>query len=253
MTRREGHGWWPYLLPICLFLGLGELAARFPESARPAFLVLKVLAPGGLFVFYLSRGHYPELRGYPLRVRGVAQDAAVGVAGGALWMAPYIAMLWAQPSFWSAWPDWLRPAPEHAFDPDQLGASFAWLALSLRCVGYGIVTPFVEELFVRSWLLRYADVFDKRLDFRDVPIARFSWRSFLVVVVFFTGSHVPWEWPVAVLWVVGSQLWFYHRKHLAALVVVHAGSNLSIFFFVLWMTGRLTNPAGEAIDLWFFL
>jgi hypothetical protein len=64
---------------------------------------------------------------------------------------------------------------------------------------------------------------------------------------------VPWEWPVAVLWVVGSQLWFYHRKHLASLVIVHAGSNLSIFFFVLAMSGRLSDRAGVPIELWFFI
>ena len=116
-----------------------------------------------------------------------------------------------------------------------------------------LVTPFVEELFVRSWLLRYVDVFDNNMDFRDVPIARFGWPSFITVVVFFTISHVPWEWPVAVLWVVGSQLWFYHRKHLASLVIVHAGSNLSIFFFVLAMSGQLSDRAGMPIDLWFFI
>jgi hypothetical protein len=30
MASREGHGWWPYLLPIFLFLALGEIAGRFP-------------------------------------------------------------------------------------------------------------------------------------------------------------------------------------------------------------------------------
>jgi CAAX prenyl protease-like protein len=254
MATREGHGWWPYLLPIFVFLALGEIAGRFPEAARPAFLPLKVLLPGGLFVFYLRRGYYPELRGYPTSLRGVTLDVLVGVAGAALWMAPYIAMLWAKPAFWTAgWPEWLQPGADDAFDPNQLGASLVGLTLGLRCLGYGVVTPFVEELFVRSWLLRYVDVFDKKVDFRDVPIARFSWRSFLAVVVFFTISHVPWEWPVAVLWIVGTQLWFYHRGHLASLVIVHAGSNLSIFFFVLAMSGRLVDGAGAPIDLWFFI
>ena len=74
-----------------------------------------------------------------------------------------------------------------------------------------------------------------------------------MVVIFFTFSHVPWEWPVAVLWIVGTQLWFYHRKSVAALVTVHAGSNLSIFFFVLTMSGRLVDRTGVPIDLWFFI
>jgi CAAX prenyl protease-like protein len=236
-----------------VFLGLGELGGRFPEAAAPAFLALKVLAPLGLFLHFLRRGHYPELRGYPMRPSGVAADLAVGVLGAAVWMAPSVAGLWTGSALWEALPGWLRPSPEDAFDPEMLGASLAWLTLGLRCVGYGLVTPFVEELFVRSWLMRYADVFDERVDFRDVPIGRYARRSFWVVVVFFTVSHVPWEWPVAVLWVVGTQLWFYHRKHLMALVVVHAASNLSIFFCALAAAGRLTDRTGAPLDLWFFL
>jgi membrane protease YdiL (CAAX protease family) len=65
-------------------------------------------------------------------------------------------------------------------------------------------------------------------------------------VLFFTVSHVPWEWPVAVLWVVGTQIWFYRRRHLGSVVVVHATSNLAIFVAVL-----LADRAG--LDLWYFL
>jgi hypothetical protein len=36
-------------------------------------------------------------------------------------------------------------------------------------------------------------------------------------------------------------------------VIVHAGSNLSIFFFVLAMSGRLSDRAGVPIELWFFI
>ena len=50
------------------------------------------------------------------------------------------------------------------------------------------MTPFVEELFVRGWLARYADVFDRSDDFRDVPIGRYSLRSFATVVIFFTAE-----------------------------------------------------------------
>jgi len=241
MSEHEGHGWWPYLLPMVLFLGLGELTARLPEAAQPWMLPLRVLIPGGLLLYYGHRGLYPELRGFRADARGVALDVLVGLAGAAVWMAPYL------------WFANLRPDADQAFDPGQLGPSLVWLTLGIRVVGYGVVTPFVEELFVRSWLLRYVDVFDKAVDFRDVPIARFTVRSFTVVLVYFTFSHMPWEWPVAFLWVLGTMLWFYHRGHLASLVIVHATSNLAIFFFVLTMTGRLTDASGAPLDLWFFL
>jgi CAAX prenyl protease-like protein len=241
LTPREGHGWWPYLLPFFAFLGVQMLAARVPEAAQPFFLPLKVAAPLGLFLYYRLRGEYPELGGFRARWRGAPLDLLVGVAGAALWMAPYL-----------AFPSW-RPGAEQAFDPGQLGPELVWLTLALRCLGYAVVTPFVEELFMRSWLLRYAEVFDRPIDFRDVPIAHYSLRSLVVMTLMFTVGHAPWEWPVALLWVLGTQALFYHRKHLMSLVLVHAASNLSIFVFVLIWTGRLRDASGQPLDLWFFL
>lgn len=252
MAQREGHGWWPYWVPLFSFLGILQFAGWLPEAAQPLCFAASVLAPGLLFAFYYRRGEYPELR-TPGWQRGAALDLLVGVVGAAVWMGPYVAALWAGFPLWESLPELFRPAADAGFDTAQFGASFAWLALSLRCIGFGVVTPFVEEIFMRSWLPRYADVLDGSGDFRDVPIGRFSWRSFLIVVTFFTVAHVPWEWPVAVLWVAGTQLWLYHRKQLMALVLVHAASNLSIFFFVLASAGRLTDASGAPLDLWVFL
>ena len=253
MAAREGHGWWPYLVPLFSFLGILSLGGRLHEDLQPWILPVQVIVPAGLFLMYRRRGEYAELRGYPDRPGALLLDLGVGVAGGLLWMAPYVWLAWAGPDSVPALPDWLRPVPEEAFDPDQLGTSLVGLTLTLRALGYGIVTPFVEEIFVRSFLPRYAEVFDTDRDFRDIPIAHYSRRSLVIVVLFFTASHVPWEWPVAVLWILATQLWFYRRKHLAALVAVHAGSNLSIFFAAWALAHGLVDRSGAPFDLWFFV
>jgi CAAX prenyl protease-like protein len=241
VTPRPDHGWWPYLAPLFAFLLLGEVAGRLPEGIAAWFLPLRVALPAALLAYFFSRGAYPELRlPPPGGALGLGLDALVGVAGGALWMAPYVALDHA------ALPAFMRPDLEARFDPQRLGAGLVPLALSLRLLGYAIVTPFAEELFVRGWLARWLEVFDSHRDFRDVPIAHRSWRSFAGVVFFFTAGHVVWEWPVAVLWVIGAQLWFYHRRHLGSLVVVHAASNLAIFLAVV-----LAERKGR--DLWYFL
>lgn len=241
MPARRGHGWWPYLLPMFSFLVLGELSGRFPAASSGWFLALRVLVPAALLIHFFRQGEYPELRTRPPGGgAGLAQDVLVGLVGAALWMAP---MVWLGRD---AFPEFLRPGADAGFDPTLLGEDLAGLALALRLAGYAAVTPFAEELFVRSWLARWLEVFDSRRDFRSIPIAAPSLRSFLGVVLFFTASHVPWEWPVAVLWIVGTQLWFYHRRHLGALVVVHATSNFAIFVAVL-----LADRAG--LDLWYFL
>jgi CAAX prenyl protease-like protein len=238
---RQGHGWGAYFLPYIGFLLIVEISGRLPEAQQALALPLKVAVPLCLFLWYLAHGHYPELRGHRFRPWGVLQDVLVGFVGALVWMAPFVLV------------DDLRPSDAAGFDRAQLGPSLVWLALSLRTLGYGVVTPFVEELFVRSWLARYIDVFDKRVDFRNVPIARYSLRSFVGVALWFTFSHVSWEWPVAALWVMGTQLWFYHRGHLAPMVIVHASSNLTILALVTAFSGVLRDGAGNPIDLWFFV
>lgn len=241
VTRRPGHGWWPYLAPLFSFLGLLEFGRRAGPAFEPAFAVASVLVPFGLLLYHAARSGYPELRRPPRGGLGLAGDVAVGLLGAALWVAPYL------------WFPAMRPEPGSAFDPAKFGAQYAWLALSLRAFGYGVVTPFVEEIFVRGWLARYADVFDRAEDFRDVPIGRYSLRSLLTVTLFFTASHTSWEWPVAIAWIVLTQLWFYQRRNLLSLVIVHAASNLAIFAFVLLANGKLFDANGAPIDLWFFL
>jgi CAAX prenyl protease-like protein len=246
--HQAGHGWWPYLLPLFSFLAIVEFGGALPASAAGWLLPLKVAVPLGFTAFFLAQGRYPELRGYRPTPRMLFLDVAVGVAGAALWVAPYVIDR-IDPFLPFAW---LRPE-EGGFDPNLYGASLAGFAVALRTVGYGIVTPFAEELFARSFLCRYAEVFDGGGDFRRISIGHRSARGFAAVVIYFAISHVLWELPVALAWAALTQLWLYHRRHLMALVVVHAASNLSIVVFALTCSGWLTDPSGLPIDLWFFV
>ena len=241
MPKREGHGFGAYLLPLVSFLLILEIKGRLPDEVLPYVLPLQVVIPGAIFLHYALRGSFEELRSFRARPGEIALDVLIGIAGAVLWMAPFVLI------------DSVRQVDAGGFDPEQFGGSLVWLALGIRAIGYGVVTPFIEELFVRSWLLRYLEVFDRRKDFRDVPIAHFAWRSFIGVMIFFTFSHVPWEWPVMFAWALGTQLWFYHRKQVAALVIVHATTNLSIFFFCVLANNRLLDGQGNPISLWFFI
>jgi CAAX prenyl protease-like protein len=250
--RRGGHGFWPYWAPYFSFLLIVSLGSR-GEGASALGLSLQVGVPAALLLHFARRGAYPELRGLPGGARGIALDVLVGLAGAALWMAPYVFL----PSFQALRAleiPFLQAASEQGLDPARLGeGALASAALALRGLGYGLVTPFVEELFVRSWLSRYVDVLDGPGDFRAVPIARFTRRSLLAVVACFVITHLPWEWPVTLVWVIGTQLWLYHRGHLLAVVIAHAASNLGILATVLLASGRVEGPGGQPLDLWFFL
>lgn len=233
---RSSHGFWPYLVPYFGFLVIADLSSRLPEAAAGVGLLLRVAFPlAALALFSRDRSNYPELRAFRGGLPGASLDFAVGLFGAALWMAPYL--LFAG----------LRPPADGAFDPALLGEAGVPLVLALRTLGYGCVTPVMEELFLRSWLPRYVEVFDRRADFRDIPLARFTLRSFSVVGVCFVITHQPWEWWVAVPWFLLSQLWFYRRGQLGSVVLLHAGSNLGILAAVV-AADRL-----GAGDWWFFL
>ena len=244
MPQQKRYGAWCYWLPYFGFFCVIGVSARVPDSVASYCLPAKVAVPMGLLLYFGIRRCYPELCTYRASASVVTFDVLVGIAGATLWMAPYLLF----DSFAS-----LVPSTDQGFDAQQIGASSGWLALSLRVIGFGLVTPFMEELFVRSWLQRYADVFDEPADFRDVSIAHFSGRSFVLVIVWFTFSHQDWEWPVAAAWLIMTQFWFYYRKNLVALVIVHAITNLTIFVVVVFASAMLRDAAGRPISLWFFL
>jgi CAAX prenyl protease-like protein len=156
-----------------------------------------------------------------------------------VWVAPYL-----------VWPS-LRPDTP-GFDPQAAGKGLSSVLLGLRFAGFVVVTPFIEELLVRSYLMRVVDVYPSQRDFREIPIGTFAWRSFLVTVAWFTFTHARWEWPVALVAGALYNLWLYRRKHIASLVLAHAVTNASLFLLV--VCGAAGAAAADALrDLWFFL
>lgn len=242
-TGTRDHGWWPYIGPEFAFLLLGELQGRFDAATAERIRPLRVAITAGLLLWFWSRGAYPELRALGEKLRGVAGDVAMGLLGTVIWVTPYL-----------LWPSW-RPDASEAFDPNALGATWAWGVLAVRFVGFALVTPIMEELFIRSFLPRVADTWTQGSDFRRLPVGRLSARSFWVVVVVFTLSHVPWEWPVAVAWCALANAWMQRRGNLVSVIVLHATTNASLFLFVCLASGRLPDPANPAtpLALWWFL
>ncbi len=255
-TQREGHGWWPYLGPYLAFMLAVEIAGRMPESSQGLMLFIKPLAPLLTILYHWRRGAYPELRGSSLSLSGAAQDVAVGLALTVLWVAPYLLfdnLRMGDPASPSLIPDMLRADTTNPFDPLMLGAEGVVVVLGARMFGYALVTPLFEELFIRSFVMRYSEVYPGKGDFRDVPLAHYTARSLIATTVIFTIGHVPWEWWVAVPWVVLTSLWFYHRKNLWALILVHAVTNAALLLLALYGGDLFSDGQGQPISLWFFV
>ncbi len=236
---RGDPGWLAYLAPYFGFLLIVQLQSPGWFDSSLLLRVLQVLVPGALLLYFARRGSYPELRGFRPTAGGIGADVALGLAIAALWIGPVEL-------------GWIGRPEGPGFDPDRFGHELRTTVLGLRLTGFALVTPFMEELFVRSFLIRAAEALrisrkgleiDFDADFRDVPMARFAWKGFLVTVCFFSFSHLNWQWPAAFLTGIVWNLWLYHRGHLIPLVISHATANLAIFLAAVY------GP----LDLWYQL
>lgn len=244
VEEREGHGWWPYVVPYVAFLVLSEIGARLPDAAQPFMLAIKPAIVLALVLGFRARGAYPEWLSHPpvpMTATGFVSDVLVGLGLTVVWVVPYVLV----PA--------LRPEPGGEFDAAMAGEAAVPLILGLRLFGYALVTPIFEELFIRSFVLRVAEVWETDRDFRDEPLARFSWRSLIVTTIVFCLGHVPWEWWVCVPWIVLSTLWFYRRRNLTALMVVHATTNGALLGLAVFGEGWLTDVRGDPFSFWFFV
>lgn len=229
----------PYLAPFFGFLLVKEFDARTGESLDFACLVASVVVPVVAIVYFATKKEYPELS-FSFGAMTVV-DLGLGVALAVMWIAPFV-----------IWPA-MRPEASDEFDPAMFGTAAVTTVLTIRMIGYAIVTPVMEELFMRSFLIRFAEVWDEDRDFRELPIGKFTWKSFAAVVVIFLATHVSWEWPVMLPWAVLTTLWFYYRKDLMAVIMTHAATNAAILLAAIFLDGTFDDGSGGGLSLWFLV
>ena len=102
------------------------------------------------------------------------------------------------------------------------------LAMTLvRIAGAVLVVPLMEELFWRSFLIRY--LVDN--NFAKVPVGTFSWGSFLMTVVLFGTEH---NYIYAGMMAGAAyNLILYRTRSLSQCVLAHAVTNLALALYVI--------------------
>ena len=100
-----------------------------------------------------------------------------------------------------------------------------------RIAGAVLVVPLMEELFWRSFLIRY--IIDKNFD--SVRMGTFTWASFLITAVLFGFEH---NYILAgIMAGVFYNLLLYKTRSLAQCVLAHAVTNLALAIYVV-STGK---------------
>lgn len=113
---------------------------------------------------------------------------------------------------------WMMVGQSAGFDPRTAGA-IDWPLVAMRIAGAALVVPVMEELFWRSFLLRWiTDARFERLDPRAVGV-----KAFVVTAVLFGVEHNLWLAGV-VAGVAYGGLYMYTRSLWAA-IAAHAVTN----------------------------
>jgi exosortase E/protease (VPEID-CTERM system) len=159
----------------------------------------RIFAAG--IVLWLCRKNYQDLK-----ITWSAPALAVGIVTSIVWLA----LIPAEVHRNNAWPAALSSIPV------QWAA--AWLFF--RVVGYVLITPLVEELAFRGFVMRRI----MRADFQTVPVGMFTWGSFLISSALFGAFHGG-MWLAGTLAGMSFALALYSRRSLGDAVQAHAITN----------------------------
>ncbi len=114
------------------------------------------------------------------------------------------------------------------FDPEVFSTEASkWLMILVRISGAVIIVPIMEELFWRSFLLRY--LIDS--DFTRVAIGRFSLFSFIAVSILFGLEH-HYVFAGIMAGVIFNGIYYYTRS-IVQCILSHAVANLCLAAYVL--------------------
>lgn len=150
-----------------------------------------------------------------LAVKSWLGSIGVGVAVFVIWVAPDL--LW--PGYRSHWifENHLTGEVASSF-PEQYRDSV--LALVFRCARAAILVPIIEEIFWRSWLMRWLI----KPNFESVPLGTYQSQAFWITAVLFAVEHGSF-WEVGLIAGVIYNLWMIRTRSLGDCILAHAVTN----------------------------
>jgi uncharacterized protein len=204
------------VLPFALYMAFlvmeGNAADLLPDLDARWLYPAKVGAVAVLL--WVFRRHYAELFQRP-DLRWVA---VISPALGAL-----VFVLWINLDG-----GWLVIGGGGGFDPRDAAGAIRWELALPRLAGAALVVPVMEELFWRSFLLRWID----RHDFLSLQPSRLSLRALLIASLLFGLEHTLWFAGILAGLAYG---WLYRASgNLWAPIVSHATTNLMLGIWVLF-------------------
>jgi len=204
--------WMGYVIPMVAFVLLTAGEGMLPKSWYLGLYTAKACVTAALLILYRSvwKDIRPDWRVLPIAI-------LVGIAVFFEWIfvdriTPHFALLGARTGF----------------DPNTIQEPLLRVCfVAVRLTGLAILVPIMEELFWRSFLLRWLT----DPDFAKIPMGTFSWGAFAMVAGAFGLAHP--EWLAGILCGVIYSLLLRKTKSLLACIVAHAVTNLALGIYIL--------------------
>jgi CAAX prenyl protease-like protein len=213
---------WRRVLPFVVFMALLSLRGQWQPAWWPGLdpqwlYALQAGVPALLLALWwrdfgeLHRANAPTWREVLLSV-------AVGLVVFALWIrldAPWMTLL----------------PPTASFVPVDAQGGLQWPLIGVRWLGATLLVPLMEELFWRSFLMRWV----QDANFAGLPPQRVGLRAVVIATFVFTLAHTLW---LAAVMAGLAYAWLYIRTgRLWCAVISHAVTNGALGAWVV-ATGR---------------
>jgi CAAX prenyl protease-like protein len=211
-----------YLGFIALYEGLRWLTGVFPSLANWSGDIVLWMYPVkgvtvlGCLLYFWPR--YKELKG---RAFGGGWEVAFSLAVGV-----FVYLAWVRMD----WP-WAQLGVSDGYDPFRAGRVAGAILAGTRLLGAAVIVPIMEELFWRSFVIRYMI----SPDFESIPLGTFTVTSFFATAILFGAEHRLWLAGLMaglvynLLWCRTGRLW--------PCILAHGATNLALGIHVL-LTGE---------------
>lgn len=206
-TPDDKNAYIPYVLPFAVF-GVFIIIEAFSSFSMAVLYPLKTVTVGWLLWIFRKKF---------IREITVVMDFSAVLAG----MLVFIIWIGL---------DGYYPVSGSVSTLNPFEAFEGWvvyLFVGFRITGAVLVVPVMEELFWRSFALRFL-ISSK---FQAIPPGTFTWFSFIMTSVAFGFEHYHWL-PGIIAGFIYALLW-YQKKNLFSPIIAHAVTNLLLALYVL--------------------
>ena len=200
----------PFVLFIAVLAVRGQLAQNaYDLGVFDTRWLYAVQTAAALVPLLIWRRRFSELAQVPRSARRFFFSVTAGLAVFLLWIAPL--------------PDWTRlGTAAAAFTPVDPSGELRWDLIIARTFGAALVVPIMEELFWRSFLMRWID----ERDFLRLNPSEVTWLAVIASAGVFALAHDLW----LIGFVAGVVYALLYRclGNLRYAVIAHATSNLAL-------------------------